>query len=206
MDNLKLGVLFLYHPLKANVIVKRRREKFRPLPVLLLFLLAVAARIFSIYFTNYPVSTIRPEEANPVLEIAVVLLPVVTWVVSSYALTSIMGGSAMLGESLTGVAYSYLPYIVFTFLLTPLSHLVSYSGSGLFHAVQGLVIAWQVLLIFLSFKSLNDFSMRKALGVAFISILGIAVIWALLLLLFALTSQVFYFAGELMTEIRFLSQ
>ena len=204
MSDLKLAVLFLYHPLKANVIVKRRRENFHILPVILLFLFAVITRIFQLYFTHYSVATIRPEEANLVLEVAVIILPVITWFISNYALTSIMGGSAKPTEILTGIAYAYLPYIVITLFMTGFSHLLSANETGLYAAMQTIAITWQILLLFLSMKSLNDFSMGMALFVTLISVIGIAIIWALFLLLFALSSQVFYFINEIITEVQYL--
>lgn len=205
-QSLKLAVMYVYHPIKANVIVKRYRDRFKVLPVLSLFLLAIALRIAYIYTVNYTVSDLNPTDANLLFEIVVIVLPLLTWVVANYGLLTNLSGEAKFTETLTAVSYSLVPYILTTPLFAILSQVVSYGEADIYTGLKMAVLVWQLLLIFLTLKILNDISLRKALLYSLFSLIGMLVVWGLVLLVFALTSQVGYFVSELLQEIRVMTR
>lgn len=201
---IQLAILFLYHPIKANQIVKRRRDTFKIVPVLVLFFGAVLMRIISIYTVNYTVSDILPTQSNFFFEMAVILLPILTWVISTYGILTNLSGEAKLTESLTAVSYSLMPYIVTAPLLIMFSQVASYQEAEIYAGVKTLILIWQIVLILISLQVLNDIRFTKTILYTFIGVVGMAIIWSLCLLVFALTSQVGYFASELFQEIKLM--
>ena len=96
---LKLIPVIMLHPIDAFSVIKRDRDKYKWWPFgLLLLAMAVLMRFLSIYLVHFPVSGISSTEANIVLEVGIILLPVLTWVIASYAFTSIVGGETKLNE------------------------------------------------------------------------------------------------------------
>lgn len=202
--SLQLAVLFLFHPVKANTVVKRNRDTFKLFPVLVLFGISILLRIITIYTVNYTVSDILPTDANFIFEIAVILLPLLTWVISTYGILTNLSGEAKFTESLTAVSYSLTPYIVTAPFMILVSFVTSYQEAGIYSGVKLLILLWQLLLIFISLKVLNDIHFTKSLIYTFFGIAGMVVIWGLALLVFALTSQVGYFISEMFQEIQLI--
>lgn len=202
MEAIKLGVLMFFYPLRACAVIKRRRDRFRPLPVLALIALAVGIKIAGVYTTSFTVADIRPQDANLLYEAGILLLPFLTWVLCSYAILSILSGETKLQENLTACSYCLVPYIVVTPLLILLSHVVSTGEAALFRTLSGLVLVWVLLLLFMALKTLNDISLGRALFIALLSLILMLILAAAAMLVVALVSQVVYFVLELVKEIR----
>ena len=60
-----------------------------------------------------------------------------------------------------------------------------------------------IILLFVSLVVLNDYTISKAFGITLLSLFAIVVMWAVLLLLYALTVQLFSLIFNLIEEIRF---
>lgn len=202
MDDLKLAVLMFFYPLRACAIIKRRRDRFRPLPALILIGLALLVRIVSVYTTSFTVASIRPQEANLLYIAGILLIPFLAWVLCSYAILSILGGETKLSENLTACSYCLVPYIVVTPLLTALSHVVSTAEATLYNTLSMIVLIWVLLLLFSALKTLNDIRLGRALFIALLSVLLMLILAAAAMLVVALVSQVVNFVVEIVKEIR----
>lgn len=202
MDALKLAVLMFFYPVRACTLIKRRRDRFRPLPVLVLISLSLLVRIVGVYTTSFTVASIRPQDANLLYEAGILLVPFLTWVLCSYAILSIMSGETKLTENLTACSYCLVPYIVLTPLLTILSHIVSTGEAALFNTLSTIVLIWVLLLLFIALKSLNDIHLGRALFITLLSLLLMLILAAAAMLVVALISQVINFLMEIVREIR----
>ena len=88
MESLKLCLMTLYHPIVVTEHIKKQRgRRMNWLPVAALLFLALAVRIFSIYVTHYPLASVSVRKANLLLECGKLFVPVLTWVLASYAMT-----------------------------------------------------------------------------------------------------------------------
>ena len=132
MKSLKLCLMTLYHPIVVTEHIKRHRgEKKNWLPVIVLLVLTLAVRILSIYGTHYPLASVSVRKANLLLECGKLFVPVLTWVLASYMMTTILDGETLLSETLLFSAYALTPYIVFTPILTLASRIME--GLSLIH-------------------------------------------------------------------------
>ena len=111
----RLGLvpLTLFHPTDAFLALRSWRDRADYLPAFVLFVLVVAVRIIEIFAVHFPLATVDPREANLIAETSRMLLPIVTWVLASYAITAIMDGESLFREALTAAGYAMLPYILF---------------------------------------------------------------------------------------------
>lgn len=204
MNALEFSLMLLFHPVDVFALIKKERSKFDYRPVIVLLLLVVLVRIAYIFTVHYPLATLEPRDTNIGLEIVKMWLPILTWTISCYAVTAIIDGESMLREILMASAYCMLPYIIMMLPLAALSHIMSANNSALYNVLHSIVWIWVVLLYITSVKVLNDYSLKKTLGICVLSIIGMLLIWAILLLLFALTSQLFHFFQGIMLEFRML--
>ncbi|MBQ1211223.1 MAG: hypothetical protein IIX68_05430 [Clostridia bacterium] len=202
MKSVMMCAQALFHPLDCFDLIKRDRERTPWLTMLILWGLAALCQTASVYLTAFALNPNLPDESNLLLLLALIFVPLFSWVVGSYSTTTLMGGEAKFTEALTGATYSLVPYIVFTPLLIGLSHLLSAETAGLFTALRVLVVVWVVILQLASFMRLNDYEFIKGLGVALVGVIAVLLIWAVVILLFVFSYQAFLFFKELYMELK----
>lgn len=202
MKSLKLCLMTLYHPIVVTEHIKRHRgEKKNWLPVIVLLVLTLAVRILSIFGTHYPLASVSVRKANLLLECGKLFVPVLTWVLASYMMTTILDGETLLSETLLFSAYALTPYIVFTPILTLASRIMDGSQIGLFATLEVGVLVWVVLLMILALKEMNGYSVGKTVLMIFLSLFTMVMIWAMVVLLFTIASQFVGMIREMFYEV-----
>ncbi len=206
MTGLKMCVMMLFHPIVVSEHIKRQRENapFRRTAlalVLSLLILALAVNLFSIYFTHYPLAGVSVRKANLVLECGKLFAPVLTWVLASYAMTTILDGATKMGEAMLYNALTLVPYVVFTVPLVLLSRVLDGGQAGLYGVLTGGLLVWVVALMIIGIKEMNEYSIPKTALVVALSLFTMAVIWATAVLLFTISSQFVTMIREVYYEI-----
>jgi hypothetical protein len=200
-DLLELPLAVLFHPAQTFRVITSYRKEFTYLPVVLLLLLAVAGRVASIFIVHFPLAELEPKDANVLLETAKLLVPVLTWVVASYAVTSILGGEALIGEILMAAAYSMVPFIVLSLPVAALSRVLGRTELGLYTFLNRAMWAWVLVLYLVSVRSLHDYGVGKTLLVSLLTLFAMGLIWALAILMYALVGNLKAFVQGLAMEI-----
>lgn len=203
MHLLSLSLCVLRHPMDSFRIVQRDRNRFSFTAILILYVLLIAVRLLFVQTVHYPLQTTDPRYANWIMEALILLAPMLSLAVCSFAISSIMDGEMMMRESLTAVIYSMMPYLVFTLPLSLLSQLLG-QGDALFSLLQSFIWAWCIILYFVSFKVMNGYTFAKTVLTLILTILLIALLWAVCLLVYALWNQLVTFVTGLYREIKFI--
>lgn len=206
MASLKMCVMMLFHPIVVSEYIKKNRGSAafkRSSLILVLALLAAAlgVNIFSIYFTHYPLASVSVRKANLLLECGKLFVPVLTWVLASYAMTTILDGATLIGEAMLYNTLSLIPYLVFTVPLTLLSRVMDGGQAAIYTVLTGGTLVWVVLLMVIGIKEMNDYTIRKTLVVVLLTVFTMAVIWATVVLLFTISSQFVTMIREVYYEI-----
>ena len=204
MKSLKLCLMTLYHPIVVTEHIKKQRgEKTNWTPVVILLLLALVVRILSIYGTHYPLASVSVRKANLLLECGKLFVPVLTWVLASYMMTTILDGETLFSETLLFSSYALTPYIVFTPILTLVSRIMENSQSGLFFTLETITLAWVVLLMILALKEMNGYSVGKTVLMILLTLFTMLMIWAMVILLFTIASQFVGMIKEMFYEVMY---
>lgn len=206
MASLKMCVMMLFHPIVVSEHIKKQRgqEGFRKQTILLvvsILLLALGVNIFSIYFTHYPLASVSVRKANLLLETGKLFIPVLTWVLASYAMTTILDGATKIGEAMLYNTLTLVPYVIFTIPFVLLSRIMDANQSGLYTVLTGGLLVWMVLLMIVGLKEMNGYTVAKTLLVVFLTLFTMAVIWATIVLLFTISSQFVTMIREVYYEI-----
>ncbi|MGN0970440.1 MAG: YIP1 family protein [Aristaeellaceae bacterium] len=202
MKSLKLCLLTLYHPLVVTEHIKRQRgERMNWAPVIILLLLALGVRILSIYGTHYPFAAVSVRKANLLLECGKLFVPVLTWVLASYMMTTILDGETLFTETLLFSAYALTPYIVFTPILTLASRIMENGQMGLYATLEVVVLAWVVLLMIMALKEMNGYTAGKTVLMILLTLFTMVMIWAMLILLYTIASQFVTMVREVFYEV-----
>jgi hypothetical protein len=197
----EIGLAVLFHPADAF----RELRGYRSFTAaFILLLLTFAVRVASILMTSFHITSLQPEDANMVLEIARMILPLLSWAVSCYLITSIMDGETFFGNVLLAVAYSMIPYIVFTLPIAALTLLLTRDELYLYMVLNWIVWLWVGVLLVISISVMNDYSLKKTIGVTLLSLFALTIFWATIGLIFALTNHVVMFVKDVYNEVLYL--
>ena len=204
MNPIQVAVLSLFHPIDGFPMIKERRNNFSYIPALVLYVLFFASRIASIYITHFPLADTNPKTANIWIEIGTYLLPIVTWVIVNYAITSIAQGEAQMRELFTSVAYSLLPYIIVTVPTALLSYFFAETDGGMITGLRSAAMILLIFYIFISTLSMHGYTVGKTIGIVFITLISMVLMWALILIMYGLTSNVINFISTILFELKMI--
>lgn len=202
MKIVKMSVLVLFHPAVAFTYIQKERKSFSWFPVVLLLTLGVAIRLFSLEFTHFPLSNITAR-SNLLLEVAKLFIPLISWGICSYLMTTILDGETLFRESMLAVSYALVPYILFMIPLTLLSRILDVSQAGLYSTLETVILGWVILLIIISLREMNHFTIGKTVEVVLLSLFTVAILWAAVALLYSICTQFIDFVREVLTEFRY---
>ena len=194
-----LYMLHLFHPKDSLTLIKRRARK-NWIPALFMLLMVVAVRIFSVLSGSYLFSG-NKDDINLLLEISLMLVPIVSFSVTCYAVTSIMGGEVKFRDLFTAFCFSLIPYVILTVPITALTWILSLESGGL----NIIKWTWVFLLGFQSVKQMNDYEFSKTVGVIILSVLAMLLLWITLLLVALFCVQWIQFFQSIFNEFRMLA-
>ncbi len=202
MKSLKLCLMTLYHPIVVTEHIKKQRgQRMNWLPVIILLALALGVRILSIYGTHYPLASVSVRKANLLLECGKLFVPVLTWVLASYMMTTILDGETLFTETLLFSSYALVPYIVFTPILTLASRIMEGGQLGLYATMEVIILGWVVMLMILALKEMNGYTVGKTVLLIGLSLFTMLMIWAMVILLFTIASQFVDMVKEMFYEV-----
>lgn len=197
---ISLGIVF--RPLEVFESIKNGRERLNLIPGVIILFMVLATRLFNILIVHYPLADVDVRNANLMLEAVKLLLPAVTWVIASFAVTAILDGESKLREIFLIASYCMIPYILITLPLTVLSRVLSRNEIAFYALVSNGTWIWILLLFFLSLKSLNDYSVVKTAVTYFVSGVTMVLIWLVSILSYVLTGKLYQFISGILHEIR----
>lgn len=202
VESLKLCLMTLFHPIVVTEHIKKQRDKkMNWWPVIILLALALIVRVFSIYVTHYPLAAVSVRKANLLLECGKLFVPVLTWVLASYAMTTILDGETLFRETLLFSSYALTPYIVFTPILNIASRLMDGNQMGLYATIEIGILAWVVVLMIIALKEMNGYSGGKTVLMILLSLFTMVMIWAVVVLLYTISSQFLGMVKEIFYEV-----
>lgn len=200
--NIKLCLGILFSPGMTFENIKRNRNELKIRTILVLLGALVIVRLITVLFTHFPLAVSTLGDSVLLYEISILIIPVVSWIVASYAITSIQDGEMRFIENTYAVLLSLTPFMLISPLLTALSYMFDINNISGFRSLQIIMWAWVAGLLIFGFKQLNGYSIRKTVRTAFLSIITIGIIWFLIFVFYTMTIQVMDFVQKVIYEIR----
>ena len=202
MNIFRKTLLIICCPVDCMNIIKREK-KFRFYVVFFLYMLAVLVDYLYNLLVHFPLATKDYDSISLVLETAIFVVPLLSWTVCSYAMTALFDGESNFYDQFTVSAYCTVPYTLFTLISIVASQFMSTEESGFFGVIRYAGLIWMIVLLFVSLMVLNDYSISKAFGITLLSLIAIIILWAVLILFYALTVQLVSLIFNLIKEIQY---
>ena len=199
----RLFLMVLFHPIESATALKRDRESLKFYYGFFYIAAAIAVRILYIFIAGYTLTDVTLQDANMLFEGAKFVVIVLTWTIASFAVSSIMNGETKLKETFVATAASLSPYILLTIPFGILSRVLCGLEAGFYQSILIVMWAWIILMLFINVMVMNDFSFVKTIGVCMIGIFVMFLIWAVIMLVFALSDQLVKFFSGIFKELAY---
>ena len=197
-------LLVIFHPIDAFNKLKANREKYKLWSIVVIYFAIVIVLVSYIYLVHYPLAKSLPQFTDFVQEILLMLLPITAWIIVGFAITSISNGKTKFKETCISVLFSFTPYIIFTIPLGLLSNIMAGTESGLYTALQAIILLWCFALTLLSLMNLNEYSFKQMVWNTIKIIFALACIIMIFGMVYVVISQFVTFVEEINVEILYM--
>ena len=190
----------IFHPFDGFWDLKRERRGSLKVAITMLTLASLSF-VIKTQFEGFIFQTKLPEEANFVMDLATLLIPIALWIASTWCVTSLMSGEGSFKDIVVSTGYSVSPIVFIVPIASILSNVLTQNEGAIYKLFVVVSIIWTVALLICSVKQTQNFSMGKSLGVVLISLLVIIVIIFIVLLCTALVQQMVAFFSDICSEL-----
>ncbi len=199
-EELYFGWYVIFHPFDGFYELKRdHRGSMRA--AIIFYVIAIIAKIFEDVASGY----IRDGKLWRYVDVRTALtsvgLMVLLWVISNWALTTLMDGKGTIKNIFIASSYSLIPYILTSIPVTILSNFTTPSETKIIEFIFTLGTVWTFLLLFLGALVTNDYSFLKNVGTTILSLLGMAFIAFVAVLVINLFTTLIGFIKSVANEI-----
>jgi streptogramin lyase len=190
------------HPLDTLEGVRYNKARINLAVPIAIFALAYAVRLAYLLVVHYPLASINTADINIAFEAVKLWIIPVTWVVAAFAVTSISDGESKAKEIFFTAALCLVPFILINTPLMFLSNILSKTQQSWYGVFSSASYIWMAVILVMSLKVLNDYSLSKALKLSLIIVFVILVVWLVAGLLYVLTGRLVQFISGVMLEFR----
>ena len=195
------SIVTIFSPNDSIYIIKKNPQIVEGI---LIYFLVCISRVFQIYFTHIPLNLTPPNKANFIIELLKIILPIFLWILSSYAVTLINDGESKLSQIFIFSAYAMLPFIFMTIFITAISDLISLNEMSVYNFLIIFMWVWVGILFFIQVRDLNNYGFLNTIKAILLSIFGMALLAAILALLYILTVNVIEFFKAVYFELNII--
>lgn len=198
------GFKYMRHPFDGTYGVKRE-GMCSYIAAAVVCIVGIIIYVINRYFCGFLVKYVRDGRYNiptDVLQIVIILLfaSIVT-----YLICTINDGEARFKEILVGYVYSFMPYIVIQPFIYLFGMVVTYNEMFIIEFANIIMFTWIVILIFLTIKELNNYSVKETFKVIGLTIFAAFVFILMAFVIYILFAQIigFFtsFGGEVVHRI-----
>lgn len=200
------GVMYSFytilHPIDTLEGIRYNRKRINMAVPFILFVTAFMVRMAYLYIVHFPLASIEIEDVNPVFEAVKLWIIPISWIPASFMATSISGGESKFAEITFTSALSLVPFIVINVPLMFLSNIMSKTQRSWYGVFSALAYIGLFLILFMAMMILNNYTLKKTIGMMFVSAFMMLVIWLVLLLCYVLTGRMVQFVISIMDEFK----
>lgn len=192
----------LLHPIDTLEGIRYNRTRINMAVPFIIFIAAYVVQMAYLFVVHFPLASVELEDVNPLFEAVKLWIVPATWIPASFMATSISGGESKMNEIAFTSALSLVPFIVINLPLMFLSRLMSKSQRSWYGIFSTLAFVGMFLILLLAMMILNNYSLRKTIGMMFVSGFAMLVLWLVILLCYILTGRMIQFVIGIINEFR----
>jgi len=197
-----LPLMMLVRPINGFYEMKfEKRGKLRI--AALNFLLACISFAFMNQYTSVIISERHPLALNTISDFQYILIAVILFSVSNWAITSLTDGEGKLKEIIMTICYAMTPLVLLVIPATIFSNMLTAQEAAFFHLLIGFAVFWFVMLLFIGMIVIHNYTVSKALVMVVLTFVALLVILFLITLFLTLVQQLYVFVNSVYQELSF---
>ncbi len=193
--------LFL-HPIASFSDIKYE-NKASMLIANIIMLLYFIVRVIQATSTGYLFSVYRSNEVNVFVIFVQTVGVVFLWAICNWACCTLFDGEGTMKEIWITTAYSFMPVIILEPISIIISHIISQDESIILYTIQTISTGWTILLVFLGMTVVQQFSVKKTILLAVVTLASIVALCFLFLLFFSIVQQMIGFVSNIILELSY---
>lgn len=196
------GSYAMFHPFDGFWDIKRENRGSLGGALLTLALFTVLYGVRA-QFSGYIVLGKQSSQINALYQCAMILLPLLMFVVANWCFTTLMDGEGTFKDIVIFSCYALKPYVVFSIPMFIFSHILSSEELMIYNMLDILTLLWVLALLFIGMMMTHNFSLSKTVLTAVCTLVGVCLILFIVLLLLNIVQDVTDFVMSLYNEIAF---
>ncbi|MDF2611515.1 MAG: hypothetical protein K0R92_2989, partial [Lachnospiraceae bacterium] len=124
----------------------------------------------------------------------------ILFVISNYLVTSIKDGDGSLKQVYMIPAYGMLPTMVSMLVITIMSYFLTYNESFLLTIILNIGIIWSVVVIFIGFQTVHDYTMKEMISSTIITFVFMIIAAVIAMIIIIMWEQLWQFIQTLVEE------
>src|SRR5919108_200203 len=158
-------------------------------------------RVTTLGVTNF-IYGANPEDVSIWQEGMRIVVPFLTWCLAHYAIAMIFYGEGSLKHVMVAGAFSLTPFILFSWPASLiLTNSTTLAERQLYFGLGWLTQLWVFWLFITHIRVIHDFTFKRTIATYVLGLCTVVIIWALLALVYALTSNTYEFFYEIFYEL-----
>lgn len=191
---------FMRHPVDGCYAI-RMEGKASYLSSNILLVLFILIYLINKYAAGFIIKTIPDGRYEIFSDIGQILLVLLLLTSCSYLVCSINDGEATFKRLYTAYIYSLGPYLIFKIPIVLLSNVITYNEIFLVQFANFILYSWIGVLLFMSVKEVNDYTVPETIKVILLSIFFALIVVLLIFIIYVLAVQLYDFVDSIIGEV-----
>lgn len=200
LGQLRYSLYFMRHPMDGCYGVKKEGKNSWWCANILLGTFILIS-ILEKYCSGFLVKTVREGRYDLITDIGKVLVIFIGLTACNYLVVTIHEGEGFFKDLYCAYAYCLTPYIVIKPFVILLSNVLTYNEVFLISFANIIVWTWVVILILLTLKEINNFTVGETAKALAITVFTVLILTLLVCIIYVLFSQVIDFVITVVREV-----
>jgi hypothetical protein len=165
-------IYVIVHPFGGFWELKHYKKNTVQASFLLLALLC-SIMILKLQLTSFMFNFVRPVDANVLLEVLSVIVPLGGWVIINWSISTLADGKGTMKNIWVASIYALFPIVLLYIPQMVISHLVALQEGPFYHVLGTAATLWSFALMLIGNATIHDYTMGKTVLMSFFTVLGI---------------------------------
>ncbi len=190
----------IIHPFDGFYDLKFYRKRTLGAAIVLLSILC-GVIVAKLQLTGFIFVDGNPDEANILLEMLAVILPVFVWSIVNWAVTTLLEGKANFRMIFVSTVYALVPLIIVYSFTTLLSGVLSQTEGVFITTLDSFAVLWAGALLLFGLATVQEYSVFKTIYTSLYTLAGIVALIFLAVIFYSSFQQLGAFIEQLKYEI-----
>jgi hypothetical protein len=200
-DNLRTALSVPFHPFQAFHAIKV--QKFASIGLALIFVVIFyLLRVSQDLYGGFMYVIVDKANYNALMTLVGSVGLLLLWVVTNWGICMLNDGKGSFKEIFCMSAYSMMPLMAYSIIFTVGSHMIPATNTNTFGMIHTILLIYGALLLLIGMTVIHEYSFFKAIGMAIITVLCMALAVFVLCSVILLAQQFIMFLAGIVNEIR----